>query len=260
MTPWLELCRAAVADVEDVLASMPTREERGRPIGRGKGGDTTIAVDAAAERAVLAHFDLPDVRIVSEEIGIKGTGPVTIVVDPIDGSQNAERGIPYFALCVAVAEGETMDDVVFGFVHDFGAGEEWSAVRGGGAFLDGKPLTGEPGDPIEFMSLEATRADLILDRLTRLAPLTDRVRVMGAQAITFCHLAAGRTDAVVCLKPSRSVDFAGAQLLIRERGFAIEAIDGPPVGQLPLDLRPHSRICAARNERLTAEIAAAVRS
>ena len=258
--PWLRLCRAAVADVEDVLAAMPTREERERPVGQGKGGDTTVAVDEAAERATLAHFDLPDVRVVSEEIGIKGSGSVTVLVDPIDGSQNAERGIPYFALCVAVAEGETMDDVVFGFVHDFGAGEEWSAVRGGGAFLDGKPLTGEPRDPIEFLSLEATRADLVVDRLAKLAPLTDRVRVMGAQAITFCHLAAGRTDAVACLKPSRSVDFAGAQLLVRERGFAFEAIDGPPLGEIPLDLQARSRICAARNGRLTAEIAAAVRS
>ena len=62
-----------------------------------------------------------------------------------------------------------------------------------------------------------------------LAPLTDRVRVMGAQALTYCHMAAGRTDAVVCLKPSRSVDFAAAQLIVRERGFAIELIDDPPL-------------------------------
>ena len=60
---------------------------------------------------------------------------------------------------------------------------------------------------------------------------------MGAQALTYCHLAAGRTDAVVCLKPSRSVDFAAAQLLVRERGFAIELIDDPPLGKAPLDLR-----------------------
>ena len=74
VNPWLERCRAAVTDVKAVLAAMPTREERARPVGQGKGGDTTIALDAAAEAAVLAHFDLPDVRIVSEEIGIKGTG------------------------------------------------------------------------------------------------------------------------------------------------------------------------------------------
>jgi myo-inositol-1(or 4)-monophosphatase len=260
MSPWLELCRAAVADVKVVLAEMPTREERERPIGLGKGGDITAALDEAAERAVLAHFDRDDVRIISEEIGIRGEGAVTVLVDPIDGSQNAERAIPYFALCVAVAEGDTIDDVVFGFVYDFGANEEWTAVRGGGAFLNGEPLTGRPKDVIEFLSIEATRAALVLERLEKLAPLTDRVRVMGAQAITFCHLAAGRTDAVACLRPSRTVDFAAAQLLVRERGFSILAVDGPPLGSIPLDLVARSRICAAGNEGLASQIAAALRS
>ena len=260
MSPWLELCRAAVHDVEAVLASLPTREERGRPVGLGKGGDVTIALDEAAERAVLPYFDRPGVRIVSEEIGIRGEGALTVVVDPIDGSQNAERAIPYFALCVAVAEGETMDDVVFGFVHDFGSNEEWTATRGGGAFLNGTPLTGRPKDEIEFLSIEATRAALVHEKLATLAPLTDRVRVMGAQAITFCHLAAGRTDAVVCLKPSRSVDFAASQLLVRERGFSIIAIDGPSLGEIPLDLEARSRICAAGSGELAERLAAAVRS
>jgi myo-inositol-1(or 4)-monophosphatase len=259
-TEWLELCRSAAADVKAVLAAMPTREERERPIGRGKGGDITAALDEAAERAVLPYFERPGLRIVSEEIGIKGEGATTVVVDPIDGSQNAERAIPYFALSVAVAEGETMDDVVFGFVHDFGADEEWTATRGGGAFLNGKPLTGAPKDFVEFLSIEATRAELVYENLARLAPLTDRVRVMGAQAITFCHVAAGRTDAAVCLRPSRSVDFAAAQLLVRERGFAIQALDGPELGSIPLDLEARSRICAAGTDELASRIAAAVRS
>jgi myo-inositol-1(or 4)-monophosphatase len=258
MTPWLDHCRAAVADVSTVLSAMPTRAERERPVGRGMGGDTTAALDKAAEDAVLAHFELEGVRIVSEEVGIRGEGATTVVVDPIDGSQNAERAIPYFALSVAVADGPTVGDVFFGYVYDFGANEEWMALRGGGAFLNGAPLTGTPKDPVEFLSVEATRAELVAEVLPRLAPLTDRVRIMGAQAITFCHLAAGRTDAVVCLKPSRAVDFAASQLLLRERGFSVLAIDGPPVAELPLDLEGHSRICAAANDRLTAAIAAAL--
>jgi myo-inositol-1(or 4)-monophosphatase len=264
--PWLELCRAAVVDVKAVLAAMPSRDERERPVGKGEGGDVTAALDEAAERAVLAHFDRPDVRIVSEEIGIRGEGAVTVVVDPIDGSQNAERAIPYFALSVAVAEPNSSDvparlgDVIFGFVYDFGANEEWTAVRGGGAFLDGRPLEGAPKDPIEFLSLEATRAQLVLEQLPKLAPLTDRVRIMGAQAITFCHVAAGRTDAAVCLKPSRSVDLAACQLLVRERGFCIHAIDGPDLAEIPLDLSAPSRICAAKTPELAAGIATALRS
>ena len=260
MTPWLELSRAAAADVKAVLARMPTREERERVIGRGKGGDDTGALDEAAEAATLRHFDRDDVRIISEEIGFKGDGRYTVVVDPIDGSQNAERGIPYFCLCIAVAEGDTIDDVFFGYVYDFGANEEWYAVRGGGAFLDGGPLTGAPKDEIEMLSLEATKATLIGESLEVLAPLTDRVRVMGAQALSYCHLAAGRTDAVVCLKPSRPVDFAAAQLVVRERGFAIELFDAPPLGACPLDLAARSRVVAAGNTELCRRIATALTS
>jgi myo-inositol-1(or 4)-monophosphatase len=258
VNPWLERSRAAVVDVKAVLAAMPTRAERAAPIGRGEGGDITIALDKAAEEAVLAHFELDDVRVISEEIGVRGEGSITVLIDPIDGSQNAERGVPYFALSIAVAEGDTIADVVFGYVYDFGANEEWMAIRGEGAFLDGQPLTEEPKATFELLSIEATRASVVADRLPHLAPFVDRVRIMGAQAITFCHLAAGRTDAVVCLKPSRTVDFAAAQLLISERGFSLYAIDGPPVATIPLDLQARSRLCAALNAELTAQIAAAI--
>ena len=63
MSPWLELCRAAVADVKAVLAQMPTRAERERVVGLGEGGDETGALDEAAEAATLRHFDRDDVRI-----------------------------------------------------------------------------------------------------------------------------------------------------------------------------------------------------
>src|SRR5205823_13638955 len=96
VSPWLELCRAAAADVKAVLAAMPTREERERVVGRGEGGDDTGALDEAAETATLKHFERDDVRIVSEEIGFRGDGRYTVLVDPIDGSQNAERGITAF--------------------------------------------------------------------------------------------------------------------------------------------------------------------
>ncbi len=85
-----------------------------------------------------------DFTLVSEELGIRPprveTATDVVVVDPIDGSINAKRGIPFFSLSIAVADGPTMGDVVFGYVYDFGSGEEWTARRGEGAFLDDRPL------------------------------------------------------------------------------------------------------------------------
>ena len=112
-----------------------------------------------------------------------------------------------------------MADVVFGFVHDFGSGEEWSAVRGGGARLDGAPLDAPlPKESIELLGLEATKTVLVAEHAPSLTAIAERLRVMGSLALSLCHLAAGRVDAVASLRPARSVDIAAAQLLVRERG------------------------------------------
>jgi myo-inositol-1(or 4)-monophosphatase len=239
-----------------VLRELPTRAEREPVVGEGEGGDDTTAVDAAAERAILRHFH--GNRIVSEEAGIHGEGGYTIVVDPIDGSLNAKRGIPFFSISIAVAEGETMDDVLFGYVHDFGTGEEWSATRGEGALLNGAPLEEKPKDRIEILSFEATTLAYVTENAARFDGLAHRLRIMGSLAISLCHLAAGRVDGVVSLKPARSVDIAAAQLLVREHGLAIELPDDPPFGAAPLDLAGRSRVAAAGNTELCRTLATAL--
>jgi myo-inositol-1(or 4)-monophosphatase len=258
MTDWLELCRAARDDVDAVLARMPGRAEREPVVGRGEGGDETTAIDAAAEAAILERFRSDDVRVVSEEIGIVGDGPWTVVVDPIDGSLNAKRGIPFFSISIAVAEGNTMDDVVFGYVFDFGTREEWTARRGGGAQLAGAPLTERPKDVLEILSFEATTSAYVADHAEAMRGLAYRLRVMGSLAITLCHFAAGRVDGVVSLKPARSVDIAAAQLLVREQGLVIELPAAQPFGSAPLDLEPRSRVVAAGTVELCTRLASAL--
>ena len=260
MTDWLERCRAAVADVEEVLARLPTRAEREPVVGAGLGGDETTAVDRAAEEAILARFRGLDAAIVSEEAGRVGRGSTVVVVDPVDGSLNAKRGIPFFSLSIAVAEGETMGDVVFGFVHDFGTGEEWTARRGAGAWLNGEPLGAvRPKAEIEILSFEATRTSLVARDAPKVAALARRLRIMGSLALSLCHLAAGRVDAVCSLKPARSVDIAAAQLLCCELGLAVELFDvAEPFAAAPLDLAGRSRVAAAGSAELCARLASAL--
>ena len=258
MTDWLALCRASTEDVSGVLDELPGRALREPVVGDGEGGDETTAIDAAAEKVILARFDGLG-AIVSEEIGTYGDGPPVIVVDPIDGSLNAKRGIPFFSLSVAVAEGWTMDDVVFGYVYDFGSGEEWWAERGGGAWLDGVRLGGErPKERIEILSFEATRTAYVADKAAAFVGIAHRIRIMGSLALSLCHLAAGRVDGVCSLKGARSVDIAAGQLLVRECGLAIDLFEAPPFGEAPLDLEPRSRVVAAGTPEVCATMATAL--
>jgi myo-inositol-1(or 4)-monophosphatase len=260
LTDWLALCRDAVEDVRRVLAELPTRAEREPVVGTGMGGDETTAVDAAAEHAVLARFEeLDDVTIVSEEAGQAGNGSTYIVVDPIDGSLNAKRGIGFFSLSIAVASGPRMGDVEFGFVHDFGTEEEWTATRGDGARLNGQLLDGDlPKERIEILAFEATRTASVAEKAAAVVELAYRLRIMGSLALSLCHLAAGRVDAVCSLKPARSVDIAAAQLLLLERGLAIDLFEDPPFAAAPLDVEGRSRVVAAGTPELCQELARAL--
>jgi myo-inositol-1(or 4)-monophosphatase len=246
-TDWLAVCRDAVEDVRGVLVELPTRDEREPVVGDGEGGDETTAIDAAAERVILERLQgIEGTTIVSEEIGIVGDGPTRIVVDPIDGSLNAKRGIPFFSVSIAVAEGATMDDVFFGYVYDFGTGEEWVAERGKGALLNGGDLGPiYPKEAIEILSFEATLTSSVAEKAAAMVGVAYRLRIMGSLALSLCHLAAGRVDAVCSLKGARSVDIAAAQLLVRERGLAIELPESPPFGDAPLDIEGRSRCVAA---------------
>jgi len=160
-----------------------------------------------------------------------------------------------------VADGDTMDDVFFGYVYDFGSGEEWVAEKGKGALLNGADLGRIfPKEEIEILSFEATLTSSVAEKAASVVGLAYRLRIMGSLALSLCHLAAGRVDAVCSLKGARSVDIAAAQLLVRERGLAIDLPEAPPFGSAPLDIEGRSRCVAGATpevcERLFAALSA----
>jgi myo-inositol-1(or 4)-monophosphatase len=265
---WLAFCRAAVGDLRGVFASMPTRNEREPVLGTGVGGDETTEVDAAAENAIVARLEALheeeslDFHLVSEELGERSFGDsptLHVIVDPIDGSLNAKRNIPFFSVSIAVAEGSAMEDVFFGFVHDFGSGEEWTATKGGGAWLNGERLGDiRPKEEIEILALEATVAGAVADKAEAFAGFARRFRIMGSLALSLCNLAAGRVDAVCSLKEARAVDIAAAQLLLQEVGLPIMFVDAAPFSRGPLDTAARSPVAAAGTEELCERLASLV--
>jgi myo-inositol-1(or 4)-monophosphatase len=264
---WLHCCRRAVEGLREVLRDHPTSRERVVETGEtGEGGDKTLVIDQQAEDLIFEELQAIHDRgarftAVSEERGTVDFGDpgVLVVIDPIDGSLNAKRGITHHGLSIAVAAGDTMDDVVFGYVFDLGPQEEWWAVRGGGAFLDGERL--DPPDErrsrdgkLELVAVESADPRWIQPSITRLAAVAGRLRVIGSIAVSLCQVAAARCDGMVSLWRTRAVDAAAAQLIVRESGghIAFPGADGP-LGA-PLDLEPHHPVVAARTARGLAEL------
>jgi myo-inositol-1(or 4)-monophosphatase len=259
---WLGVCRRSVTAIRGMLGERRTIAERVKETGtRGQGGDRTLLIDQAAEDVVFAELEALHAggarfTAVSEERGVVdfGSPDVRVVIDPIDGSVNAKRGLPNYALSVAVARGETMADVVFGFVQDFGPEEEWVAWRGRGAQLDGVRLDPSLGErrtrdgKLEVVGVESADPRWLMQSVDALAEAAHRMRAIGAIAVSLCQVAAARFDAMASLKRCRAVDAAAAQLIVREAGGLVSfvAYDDPLAA--PLDLEPHSPVIAARTE------------
>jgi myo-inositol-1(or 4)-monophosphatase len=257
---WLGACRRAAAGLKQMLADSPSTSERAVETGtRGEGGDHTLVIDRAAESLVLGELD--DIHaggyafhVLSEERGRidYGDPAIRVIIDPIDGSLNAKRGISHYALSVAVADGPAMADVAFAFVYDFGPSEEWWARRGEGAWLDGARLDPTLGERrardgrLEVLGIESADPRWVAASIDGLVSATYRLRALGTIAASLCQVAAARFDGMVSLRRARGVDAAAGQLIVREAGGHI-GFPGcrDPLGA-PLDAAPSSPVIAAR--------------
>ena len=249
---WLGFCRRAGAAAREAVGSYSTRAERSVETGRGEGGDMAYVIDRASEDAIFAELEALEVPLtaVSEERGevsLHGGGPVRVVIDPVDGSVNAKRGLPFACVSIAVASGARMADVEVGWVAELApsgghAGvttRDWWAVRGEGAFVSGQRLPQlEPG-PLEMLGVETARPALVAAVAPALAQVeARRIRALGSVASSMCLVAAGQLDAMVSLRAVRSVDVAAAQLLVtRVRRFS----------RLPRRRRPRPRHALPRH-------------
>jgi myo-inositol-1(or 4)-monophosphatase len=265
---WLGACRAAVAGLRAVLRKHPTSRERIIETGTtGGGGDRTLVIDQQAEDIVFEQLErIHDAgsrfTAVSEERGVVDFGDdgILVVIDPIDGSTNAKRGLTHHALSIAVADGPTMADVRFGYVFDLGPGEEWRAEQGAGAFLDDEPVVPQPerrtaAGKLEVIAIESADPRWLAASSEGLCDVAHRVRAMGSIAISMCQVAPTRVDGMATLWKSRAVDCAAAQLIVREAGGLVRFVGcEEPLGA-PLDLGPRAPVVAARTPAALEQLA-----
>jgi myo-inositol-1(or 4)-monophosphatase len=260
-TDWLGFCRRAAGAARDAVHAYANTAERAVETGRGEGGDTAYVIDRAAEDAVFAEIEalgVPLVAISEErgELAVAGGNEVRVVIDPVDGSLNAKRGLPFACVSIAVASGPRMADVEVGWVAELDPrlsegdeprpGRDWWAVKGEGAFRDGEQLAPLRPGPLEVLGLETARPGLVAASAAAIESVeARRLRVLGSVAMTLCLVAAGQLDGMLSLRPIRSVDAAAAQLLVTETGGAVAF---PEADDLSLEMR--SPVLAARDEAI----------
>ncbi len=260
---WLGACRRAVAGQRAIFDEVRGVDARTVYEGVGEGGDHTLVIDRRCEDVIFAELEVlveggASFVAISEERGevvFGDGGEVRVVIDPIDGSLNARRTIPSHSFSLAVCGGPSMADAEFGFVHDFGPDEEFTARRGEGATLDGEPTkVNESPRGLEVVGMESAEPEATVEAAGALKGAVYRFRVIGSIAISTSWVAAGRFDGMLSLRSCRSVDAAAAQLIVREAGGHVWlGDDGLDSVGLGLDVR--FPIAAAASEEGLATLA-----
>ncbi|HEY7589337.1 MAG TPA: inositol monophosphatase family protein [Thermoplasmata archaeon] len=227
MTDLLVDLAQAVQQAVDSLTGDP-----GEILGRGADGAPSTRIDRVAEAAILrgledsgATFD-----VLSEEAGfLDRGGEATLVIDPIDGTHNALRGVPAYSVSLAIGH-HRLSDIEEGVIRDLVTGQTFRATTGKGATLDGEPIRVRPFDESDslFTVYLGTNAD---PRAIAVASKARRVRNLGAASLDLCLVARGAADAyymhsAIRETKLRAVDIAAGVLIVREAGGRVLDLDG----------------------------------
>ena len=226
----------------------------GNNVSLGADGTITKYVDRIAEDAAI-HFlkkSKLKVNVLSEEVGFLDNGAkYTYVLDPIDGTRNAYRGIPFYSVSLAIGKTK-MSDVEYGIVKNIPTGDIFTAEKNHGAFFNNKRI-GVPEVPCNEL-LSSLSLGKNFDKVTLSLAKKDKVRSLGSASLEMCMVAIGALDFYVVGKEYiRVVDIAASSLILREAGGIVTNIYGEEL-DMPFTLDERSSVVAACSEELVKKI------
>jgi myo-inositol-1(or 4)-monophosphatase len=253
---WRAALEDATERVRRAVARVAERGARAEELGRGASGDITLAADKAAEDELISSLAKAGVsRVLTEEageVGAKGAG-LTAILDPVDGSSNFSRGVPFYCTSVAIADGKGLEGIRWAAVRNLVTGDFYYAERGRGAQKNGRAIGSgrvkELGKAIGAVDISRAGAPMVRRLAVLMAGLKREVH-FGANALELCLVAEGATDAFVDIRGSmRIVDFAAAYLIATEAGAVVTSGDGGRL-RVELDLKERFSYVAAGNREL----------
>ena len=223
----LELVVAAAAAVEGAVRGVTGRDRRGRTERAGQ-----YAIDLVADAAALGVLGRAPVAVLSEESGWSGPdgASLTVVLDPVDGSTNASRQIPYWATSACVVDG---DGPLVALVVNQATGVATTAVRGEGARRAGEVIAPAKVERVEdaVITLSGRPGEWLPWK---------QFRALGSAALSLCDVAAGAVDGLVDGGAWHAAwDYMGGLLICREAGAEVVDAAGRELVVLDADARRH---------------------
>jgi len=233
MTLDMDFLKDMVLEVYEHVKDLIGTKEGQKKLNRGAGGDISMHIDIVAEKVVIDYLKRHNINtlLISEEIGELYLGEeakakeeqLKIIVDPIDGSNNSSRGIPFCSISIAVAKGNQLDDIKKALVLDLTTQDIYWAEKGKGAYVNECPISVSENDWSDSLIFEIDfdlgSLKMALTQYTSILKKIYRVRMMGSNALSFCLIAKGALDGFIDFrKTNRLMDIAAGYLLIKEAG------------------------------------------
>ncbi len=226
----------------------------GNNVGLGADGTVTKYIDKIAEDIALEKIQKSKIKVnlLSEEVGfIDNNSEYTFVLDPIDGTRNAYRGIPFYSVSLAIGK-KSIKDVEYGIVKNIPTGDIFTAEKNIGAFLNNNKIV-VPDIP-DKQILSSLTLGKNSDSLTIDLAKKEKVRSLGAASLEMCMVAKGALDFFVVGKEYiRVVDIAASTLIVREAGGFVKNIIGEEL-DMSFNLEERSSVIAACTMDLVKDI------
>ncbi|MEM4473373.1 MAG: inositol monophosphatase family protein [Candidatus Bathyarchaeia archaeon] len=261
---WLEILRNCRDNIKRKIEPFLGSRQPQQCLGVGAGGDPIKIVDIVAEEAVVETLIKEGVSftLISEETGVRSYGhkpkDVYVTIDPIDGTTNFTRGIPFYATSIAVSSDLKLSTVFAAMVADLFHNEMYVAQKGQGAMRNENKIS--PSSQVDLeeavigIDLNTYKVYEVAPRISRVIAQTKHIRHLGANALELCYVADGRIDSFIDLRGKlRATDVAAAWLVIKEAGGEITNPEGRPL-DAKLDPKEHIAFIASGNKIIHSRI------
>jgi myo-inositol-1(or 4)-monophosphatase len=257
---WLDILKECSQKMRRQILAFYGSPDGAIGFGIGAGGDTMKKIDLVAEKALIEVLEEHKVSciLISEETGTRKIGPQPyefyVTADPVDGTTNAVRGIPFMATAIAVSKAPYLKDVETALVSDIFHNVTYTAQRGQGAFRNGEKIqpsqTSSLEEAVVGVDFNTLRLGELVAKLEEVLIRTRHLRHLGANALEICYVADGAIDAFIDIRGKlRVTDVAASYLIILEAGGIIVTPEGAQL-DVPLAATQRLAFIASANKRI----------